>query len=60
MPSVGSSLEEDRGNINAAGAWDMISSIAGADMEKNADDMEIKKENEIDGKKNMRPLWKNA
>ncbi len=51
MPSVGSSLEEDRGNINAAGAWDMISSIAGADMEKNADDMEIKKENEIDGEK---------
>ena len=51
MPSAGSSLEEDRGNINAAGAWDMISSIAGADMEKNADDMEIKKENEIDGEK---------
>ncbi len=51
MPSVGLSLEEDRGNINAAGAWDMISSIAGADMEKNADDMEIKKENEIDGEK---------
>ena len=51
MPSVGSSLEEDRGNINAAGAWDMISSIAGADMEKNADDMETKKENEINGEK---------
>ena len=51
MPSAGSSLEEDRGNINAAGAWDMISLIARADMEKNADDMEIKKENEIDGEK---------
>ena len=51
MPSAGSSLEEDRGNINAAGAWDMISSIAGADMEKNADDMETKKENEINGEK---------
>lgn len=50
MSSVGrTSLEEDRGDINAVRAWDMASSIAKADMEKNADDMEAEKENEIDG-----------
>ncbi len=48
-PVKGTSLEEDRGNINAAGAWDMASSIAKADMEKNADDLAVKKENEADG-----------
>lgn len=40
---------EDMGDIYAAGAWDMASSIERADMEKNADDMDAKKENEIDG-----------
>lgn len=50
MSAVGrTSLEEDRGDINAVRAWDMASSIAKADMEKNADDMEAEKENEIDG-----------
>ncbi len=48
-PVKGTSLEEDRGNINAAGAWDMASSIAKANMEKNADDLAVKKENEADG-----------
>ena len=48
-PVKGTSLEEDRGGINAAGAWDMASSIAKANMEKNADDFAIKKENEADG-----------
>lgn len=48
-PVKGTSLEEDRGNINAAGAWDMASSIAKADMEKNADDLAVKKENEANG-----------